>query len=130
MDKFGQIRKKINSSKLYPDCIQIYTEYPTFILILSRFSPILIHIGMFKKYTKIYVSPVHVLLSRFYLDFIQILSRFFQKLTLSKFYPDFIQIFWKIWIKGLGQAFCTALHECLHLLNQKSLEICTCIFIH
>ena len=38
---------------------------------------------------------VHVLLSRFYPDFIQILSRFYPDFILisSKFYPDFIQIF-------------------------------------
>ena len=37
---------------------------------------------------------VHVLLSRFYLDFIQILSRFHPDFIhfLSRFYPDFIQI--------------------------------------
>ena len=71
-----------------------------------------------KKKKYIHIRLVHVLLSRFYpdfililswfyLDFILILSRFypdfiqiFWKLTLSKFYPDFILIFENIWIKS------------------------------
>ena len=37
-------------------------------------------------------SAIHVLLSRFYLDFIQILSRFYPDFIqiLSRFYPDFL----------------------------------------
>ena len=76
------------------------------------------------------LSAVHVLLSRFYVDFILILSRFLVthfiqilsrlypnfwknldkvgKNTLSRFYPNFILFFWKnqdkIWIKGHGRA--------------------------
>ena len=42
--------------------------------------------------------PFIQILPRFYLDFIQILSRF-KKKTLSKFYPDFTLIFEEIWIK-------------------------------
>ena len=47
------------------------------------------------RYTSFF-SAVHVLFSRFYPNFIQILFRFFK----TSLYPNFILIFEKIWIKS------------------------------
>ena len=69
--------------QLRMSCITVTVIDVLYILILQLFPVVDIQCYCGSRLFYILLRPVHVLLSRFYPDFIQILSRF---------YPDFIQI--------------------------------------